>query len=409
LLGIACIPLVGTTLAAAEIHVSPSGRDDAESTAAAPLRTLAAAQQAARKSAGREPTTVVIHAGVYYLPQKLVFRAEDSGTEANPVVYAAAPGEEVVLSGGSRLDLRWVPARDGIFKASVPEGIAIDQLFVDGRRQHMARYPNFDPAVRHFNGFAADALSPERAARWSDPRGGYIHAMHVHEWGDYHYRITGKDAQGRVTYEGGWQNNRRMGMHDMYRMVENVFEELDAPGEWFHDTRSRMLYFLPPPGTGLSRATVEVVRLQHLVELRGTMRNPVRFLRLRGITFRHAARTFMDNREPLLRSDWTTYRGGAIIFDGAEDCAIEDSTLDQVGGNAIFVSKYNRRIAIRGCHIVGAGANGIAFVGDPGAVRSPLFEYNERQWFGAIDRTPGPKTENYPADCLVEDCLIHET
>ena len=24
-----------------------------------------------------------------------------------------------------------------------------------------------------------------------------------------------------------------------------------------------------------------------------------------------------------------------------------------------------------------------------------------------IDRTPGPKTENYPAECTVEDCLIH--
>ena len=26
-----------------------------------------------------------------------------------------------------------------------------------------------------------------------------------------------------------------------------------------------------------------------------------------------------------------------------------------------------------------------------------------------IDRTPGPKTDNYPADCLVDDCLIHLT
>ena len=24
-----------------------------------------------------------------------------------------------------------------------------------------------------------------------------------------------------------------------------------------------------------------------------------------------------------------------------------------------------------------------------------------------IDKTPGPQSDNYPADCLVEDCLIH--
>ena len=408
-IGIACVPSLGSPLLAAEIHASSSGRDDAAGTAAEPLRTVSAAQRAARKMAGREPITVVLHAGVFYLPETLVLTADDSGTGASPVTYAAAPGDEVVLSGGSRLELRWEPFRDGILQAAVPDGLAIDQLFVDGRRQQMARYPNFDPAVRHFNGYAADAFGAERAARWSDPRGGFIHAMHVHEWGDYHYLITGKDAVGHVTYEGGWQNNRKMGMHARYRMVENLFEELDAPGEWFHDAKSRTLYLNPPPGIDPSRSTIEVVRLRHLVEFRGTKDRPVRFVNLKGLTFRHAARTFMENREPLLRSDWTTYRGGAIVFEGAEDCVLEDSTLDQLGGNAVFVNNYNRRVAIRGCQIVGAGANGVAFVGDPGSVRSPLFEYNQRQGYQAIDRTPGPKGDNYPADCLVEDCLIHET
>ena len=124
--------------------------------------------------------------------------------------------------------------------------------------------------------------------------------MHLSEWGDYHYLITGKDEKGNVTYEGGWQNNRRMGMHPRYRMVENVFEELDAPGEWFHDAKSRTLYFYPPPGIALAKASIEVVRLRHLVEFRGTIEQPVRFVTLKGITFRHAARTFMDNEEPLL-------------------------------------------------------------------------------------------------------------
>src|SRR4051812_23133298 len=89
---------------AAEIHVAPMGRDDGGGTAAAPLRSLAAAQGAARKVAGREPVTVVLRGGVYYLPDTLVFTAGDSGTKENPVTYAAAPGEPVVLSGGVRLD-----------------------------------------------------------------------------------------------------------------------------------------------------------------------------------------------------------------------------------------------------------------------------------------------------------------
>jgi hypothetical protein len=114
----------------------------------------------------------------------------------------------------------------------------------------------------------------------------------------------------------------------------------------------------------------------------------------------------MENKEPLLRSDWTTYRGGAVFFSGAEDCALRDCLLDQVGGNAVFVSKYNRRVAIVGCHISDAGASAVAFVGDPNALRSPLFEYHQTQTLEEMDKTPGPKTPDYPADCLVEDCLL---
>ncbi|MFO1501998.1 MAG: PDZ domain-containing protein [Verrucomicrobiota bacterium] len=164
-----------------------------------------------------------------------------------------------------------------------------------------------------------------------------------------------------------------------------------------------------PGGLELKTAVVEATRLRTLVEFRGDSQHPVTWITLRGLTFRHAARTIMDTREPLLRSDWAIYRGGAILFNGAEDCALEESFVDQVGGNAVFVNNYNRRLAIRGTQIAKAGASGICFVGDPQAARSPLFNYSKVQPLAEIDRTPGPKTENYPANCLVDDCLIHQT
>jgi hypothetical protein len=160
-----------------------------------------------------------------------------------------------------KLKLDWTPFRDGIFQAKVPTGLVMDQLFVNGERQQMARYPNYDPNAEKFNGTAADAISPERVARWSDPAGGYIHAMHESLWGDMHWRILGKKADGSLDYEGGWQNNRPSGMHKQFRFVENIREELDAPGEWFHDTKANTLLYIPPAGVDLKAATVEAVRL----------------------------------------------------------------------------------------------------------------------------------------------------
>jgi hypothetical protein len=396
--------------AAVEFYVSPAGNDANPGTKQAPFANIAKARDVVRARAAKtEPVNIYLGGGTYYLPDTLVFEAADSGTKDAPITYAAVPGEEPILSGGTKLQLEWTAYRDGIMQAKVPADLTADQLFVNGQRQQMARYPNFDPNVTYFNGFAADAISPERVARWADPAGGFIKAMHRSEWGDYTYLITGKDEAGNLKYEGGWQNNRQMGMHPRYRMVENIFEELDAPNEWFLNTKTHTLYFYPPADVDLKTATIEVVRLRHLVEFRGTQQQPVKFITLKGLTFRHAARTFMDNKEPLLRSDWTTYRGGAIFFNGAEDCTLEDGLIDQVGGNAVFVNKYNRRITIRTTQIAKAGGNGVAFVGDPDAVRSPLFEYNQVQPLEKIDRTPGPKTDNYPADCLVDNCLIYNT
>ncbi len=333
----ACVTIaMGGIGRAGELHVSPAGDDGHPGTVERPLRTLEAARQAARRvrAAADGPVTVILHRGRYELAGSLVLTAEDSGTRDAPLVFASAPGEEAVVSGAARLDLAWEPDRGSVFKARVPEGLAADQLFVDGELQHLARYPNYDPAAAYFGGTAADAFDRSRASRWADPKGGYIHAMHRHLWGDFHYLITGKTSDGTVSFEGGWQNNRRMGMHDKIRFVENIREELDAPGEWFLDGRAHVLYFLPPPGLDLRRAVVDAVRLRHLVELRGSADRPVRFVAFRGLTFRHAARTFMDNKEPLLRSDWTIYRGGAIVFEGTEDCALEDCVVDRVGGNA---------------------------------------------------------------------------
>lgn len=400
-----CLLLLSTllTVEAQPYFVSPSGDDANPGTLEKPFATLHRAQRAARS----HPGVVFLRGGVHYLPDTLVFTPEDSGRPGAPLVVQAYQAEQPIVSGGVRLtNLDWKPFRDGIYQTSVPADLRTEEIFANGERQILARYPNFDPAAQYFDGFAADAISKERAARWANPAEGYFHAMHPALWGGFTWRITGKDALGEITKEGGWQNNRGGAVHPTIRFVENIFEELDAPGEWFLDASTHTLYFYPPAGLDLAAATFEATRLRSLIEFRGSESAPVRFIALRGITFRHAARTVMDTKEPLLRGDWAIYRGGAIFFEGAEDCSLEDSLLDQLGGNAVFVNHYNRRVAIRGCQIVKAGASGVCFVGDPNAARNPLFHYDQVNRLQDLDRTPGPQSNNYPADCLVEDCLI---
>jgi hypothetical protein len=401
-------------LQAQVIYVSPQGNDKAAGTRTNPIASFAAAQERVRKSKEKN-AKVIFLAGTFYLPETIRFTSKDSKSS---VVYMAEKEGRVVISGGKKLKLNWQKTDKGWFFAKVPSGSEIDQLYINGVRQRMARFPNAVGGKNVFDTWDLshsmkvdslhDPLKAERIATWKDPEGGYIHAMHTALWGDMHWRINGKSATGALLEEGGWQNNRPSPKHPAYRMVENIFEELDAPGEWFYNAKASLLYYIPETGLDMSKASVEIVRLKHLIEFNGTKTSPVKNIKLKGFVFKHTARTFMENKEPLLRSDWTVYRGGSVVFNGAENCTISDCEFDQVGGNAVFINNYNRKISITGCYIHHAGANGIAFVGDPKAVRSPLFRY-AKQDFNNIDRTPGPQSDNYPSDCIVDDCLITMT
>jgi Right handed beta helix region len=407
----ACLVAISLVNAqAAEIHVATTGNDANPGSSALPLATFTAAQTMARSQAGLEPVSVMFHSGTYYLADTVQFTAADSGTAANPVTYRAAAGETVALSGGNSLaGLTWTTHSGSIKKATVPAGMVIDQLFANGEKQNLARYPDYDANTRVYNGYAGDCISPARAATWANPAGGFFHALHSGEWGGFHYQITGKNASNVVSYTGGQQNNRASTPHETYRFVENIFEELTAPGEWFHNAATNTLYFYPPAGVDPATAVMETGgRLKQLVQFAGTEAAPVKYVNLSGFIFRHAARTFMETYEPLLRSDWTVYRGAAVLLTGTEDCAVSACEFDQLGGNAVFFSNYNRRSSVIGSYFYNIGASGVCFVGDPSAVRNPLFNYSSAQNFYAnIDTTNvGPQNNNYPADCLVENCLI---
>src|SRR6266446_8411006 len=132
-------------------YVAPSGSDGNPGTLEKPFATIQRAQQAVRRFNGSavqrfNGSTVWLRGGTYYLREKLVFNAEDSGSKAAPVVYQAYAQEQPVISGGVRLEkLDWQPYRNGIVQAKVPEDLQTEEVFVNGERQILARYPNYDP------------------------------------------------------------------------------------------------------------------------------------------------------------------------------------------------------------------------------------------------------------------------
>ena len=353
-----------------------------------------------RNEGEKSPITISIKEGDYYL-NKPILITPDLG----PLNLRAASGAKVTIKGSELLDLSWQKNEGQLYVSAYDDDRIIDQLYINGIKQVLARYPNYKDGDLHWNGYAEDAIDSVRVQGWSDPAGALVHALHSGEWGGFHYKVTGKE-NGKLSLTGGHQNNRPSKMHKTYRMVENVFEELDTIGEWIH--KNDTIYYYPIPEVNLAEAKVEVPVLKHLIEVRGSEKEFVKDITIEGIHFEHTSRTFMENYEPLLRSDWTIYRGGAILLDGVERVEIKNCDFTDLGGNAIFVSNYAKEIAIRGNHIYRCGGSAICFVGSPEAVRSPAFQYGEFVPLNEMDLTKGPKSDKYPSTCLVSDNLIHD-
>ncbi|WP_165730777.1 discoidin domain-containing protein [Polaribacter sp. 20A6] len=410
-ISILLIVFLASSSYAKDFYVSPSGKDKNKGTLKKPFATIAHAQFKVREYKALNPSeeiNVYLRGGKYYLTTPVVFKAEDSGSEKYPITYKAYNNEIPLVLGGIKLNgLKWEKHNDNIYKTKVPEGLIFETLFVNDNQQTLARYPNYTEDAPAFNGIAADCLSKERVATWEDPTDGYFHAMHKALWGGVHYRITGKKNNNEVTLVGGTQNNRGSSKHAEYRFVENIFEELDTVNEWYLNRKTSELFFYPKKGLDLNHAEIEVAALEQLFVFDGSLENPVKHISIEGLTLKRTIRTFMKTADRLLRSDWTIYRGGVVHFEGTENCVLRDCKLTDLGGNAVFFNDYNKNSSVEGCHIYNVGGSGVAFVGDINTVWHENYNIGNAPELDELDFTRGPKTNNYPQHCQVDNNLIH--
>jgi hypothetical protein len=396
---------VGCSPRIQEIYVSPTGNSQNTGSQDSPVATIQEALDKAfvyKKANVHTQIHIHVSKGEYRLGTSIQLK-----TILSDVKIIGAGVHKVVVKGSQQLDLEWKKYKDQILVAKVHDKVQFDQFFVDGKQQILARYPNYDEKGGHWQGHAADAIDPERVKTWKQPKGGVVHAMHSGEWGGFHYEITKANEDGTLELTVGHQNNRPSKMHHKYRMVENIFEELDSPGEWYLDAKKQLLYYWPVENTSIKKAKLEGVILKNLLSIIGEYKTPVKNIEISGIKFEHAQRTLMEVYEPLLRSDWTMYRGGAIFIENSENISVVDCEFTNLGGNVIFVSKYNRGAVIKGNHIHDCGASAVSFVGDASAVRSPSFQYGEFVPLEEMDTVKGPANDLYPSDCIVDDNLMY--
>jgi len=432
-----------------EFFVSPVGDDASLGTKDQPFQTPHRARDAARMFAGKEAVTIWLREGTYYLDKTLVLGPEDSGAPDAPLVYAAYNGEKPAICGGTEIKANWRPYKDGIYSCSLADMKLqpgdLDQLFVDGKRQIRTRYPNGDPDSPDWSNWdllaGADMDDKARAAdcenlsstvglkyhqevyynpetftkkHWSHPEEGILHAFPLVGWNTLMYRLRGlvPARNALLIKEGGWQQHERfakrpgttLGKGSRF-MVENIFEELDAPKEWYFDKRTSTLYYMPESGVDPNRVTISVAGLRRLVAFSGSREHPVHDIRMKGIRFSQTRTTYLDAYSLISMGDWAIVHSGAVHFEGAENCAVTDCFFDAVSGNGLYMNNYNKAVCVQNCVFSEIGDTAIAITGKSRLNKDLSYEckYCGHMHGWGFD----PYNEDYPRECVIDNNKIY--
>jgi hypothetical protein len=248
---------------------------------------LATVQAKVRQVAGQVDGDIVVQllGGTYRLTAPLRFGVQDSGQHGHTVTYTAAPGQHPVLSGALRVTgFTKFDATKDIYRAKVPVGVASRQLFVDGVRADR------DRSASNPSGFSVSAngftTSDPSYATWTDTD--QVEVVQDNDWKQMRCPLSGITP----TASGGsslnvdpacWQNNHVAVPNPSFPFngaglptlsgiswLENAYQLLGTPGQFYVDSHAGYLYYVPRPGENLATADVELPVAQELVDLAGT-------------------------------------------------------------------------------------------------------------------------------------------
>jgi hypothetical protein len=186
-----------------------------------------------------------------------------------------------------------------------------------------------------------------------------IQAWHPARWASRMYRldegaIAYDAASGAATVtfaEGGYQDARGSdGAGDWY--IENVLEELDAPGEFYFDKAAGKLYFYynssspttPPPSDGSIVAIPEGA--WGIFNVTATQDAPITGLTFQGLGFRDTANVMFAPHSIPSGGDWSLARLAALQLEGTEGATVDACRFERLDGMAVLLSGYNRNAVI---------------------------------------------------------------
>lgn len=332
------------------LYVSIDGNDSNPGTIDQPYQSI---QKAIVESGRLKSSFIYLKAGIYPLTEPLVVLPT---SQLDSLKITGYSDDKVVISGGRRLT-GWKKQKNGLWVTDVPEAKngkwQFSQLFVNGKLQPRARKPN--------SGFLRVKGMPDGTAlkvRYNTPSKTFefaegeirsdwknmedVEVVVYHFWTDTHLRIQSVDtATNIITFK---HRSSKVFSDDYSNegaryIVQNVFEELDSPGEWYLDRKSGKCFYYPFPEDDIEVTTIVAPVADQLIRLDG---DPLNRNFIKKISFENLEFCYTNWELPI--DDTNSRQGSAIVpaaisLKGAQNCSFKNCRFTNLGTWAVELNE----------------------------------------------------------------------
>lgn len=379
LLSILVIPVSAAEQA---IYVDATcGSDSGNGSIGSPYRTIEQAQKAVRAKniSMKNDITVYLKGGTYYVDSELQFDEKDSGFNGHMVKWTAYGNEKPVISGGKKIDSWTLYDKEKNIYSAPANGINTRQLIIDGVRAQRAKSDgNLLPEDTEFdNGVVGYTCSYTDMINWRNQQN--IEFVYKNEWTNSRCaveKITHSDGKTIIAMkQPGWKNVRVVKTGKLSVTypwyIENAYELLDQPGEFYLDLVADRFYYIPRENQNMETAEVVAPVAETLIKAKGSNLDKfIHDITFEGIAFKHTTwlrpgseKGFADNQNATIRDTLDgprdlfppamveVERGRNINFIGCE--------FAHAGAISLKMTEGIDSCTVEGNHIYSGAAHGI--------------------------------------------------
>ncbi len=387
--------------------VSPNGSDNNPGTKEKPFATIKKVQQKVRQMNEDMSSDMIVYLreGTYTITDPIKFTEADSGTNGFQVIYKAYKGEKVIISSGKTIT-GWKKADDPQKKnlrVAPVEGVDMTrQFYINGKRATLARGDIIEPKgwiyadrpnmelykelerVDSFRNnmpvYAGYKVTGEMMdiKNWRNP--GDIAFVYTTGWTHCIFtidEITPIEGEDALFIKMGGRGFRDAQLKDGMQIkdpsyIENAYELLDEPGEWYMDRSKKKIYYIPKAGEDMTTAETVVPVVDQLLVIDGTIDKPVKnigfedlefayttFLRPMGLG--HAEIQANVLKGPDVDIDHMSYimtpSGVRVIY--GHNIHFEKCYFHKMGAGALDIYRGSKNCLVRGCRFEEIAATAI--------------------------------------------------